>query len=110
MGFIYPFAIQPHLLLTRRYSGSDNNKNEIVFRHIFPAGQAATKELLQRIRTEAHADIRKRLGMNLLYTDAHADTVMVVTKNRIADREWTTTGDIRVHFSSARAATTAYEQ
>ena len=24
LGFIYPFATQPHLLLTRRYSGSDD--------------------------------------------------------------------------------------
>jgi hypothetical protein len=56
-GFIYPFATQPHLLLTWRYSGSDNNKNEIVFRHLFPAGHAATRELLQRLRTEAHSAI-----------------------------------------------------
>ena len=83
VGFIYPFATQPHLLLTGRYSGNDANKNEIVFRHLFPAGQAATRDLLQRLRTEADSTIRKRLDMNLLYTDSQGDTVTVVTKNRI---------------------------
>ena len=109
MGFIYQFATQPHLLLTRRYSGSDDNKNEIVFRHLCPAGQAATRELLQRLRTEAHSAIRKRLDMNLLYTDSQGDTITVVTKQ--SDHgEWTTTGDIWVRFSSATSAATAYEQ
>ena len=83
VGFIYPFVTQPHLLLTGRYSGSDDNKNDIVFRHIFHAGHAATRELLQRLRTEAHSAIRKRLGMNLLYTDSQGDTVTVVKTNRI---------------------------
>ena len=45
-----------------------------------PAGQAATKELLQRYRVEAHGEIRKRLGINLSYTDALGDTITVVTK------------------------------
>jgi hypothetical protein len=31
-------------------------------------------------RTEAHAAIRKRLGINLLYTDAHGDAIIVVVK------------------------------
>jgi hypothetical protein len=65
--------------------GQRRKKNEVVFRHLFPAGQAATRELLQRLRTETHAAIRKRLGMNHLYTDAHGDTVTVVTKNRIME-------------------------
>ena len=80
LGFTYPFAAQPHLMLTRRYSSSEDKKNEIVFRHLFQAGQPATRDLLQRLRTEAHSAIRKRLGMNLLYTDGLGDTVTVVTK------------------------------
>ena len=93
----------------RTLLGHRRQKNEIVFRHLFPAGQAATRELLQRLRTEAHSAIRKRLGMNLFYTDAHGDTIKVVTK-KSDHGDWTTTWDIRVHFSSARAATIAYEQ
>jgi hypothetical protein len=63
---------------------------------------------MQRYSSEAHAAIRKRLGMNLSYTDNLADSVTVVTKK--ADRhqgEWITTGDIRVRFPIARAAVTA---
>ncbi len=93
----------------RTLLGQRRQQNDIVFRHLFPAGQALSRELLQRLRTEAHAAIRKRLGMNLLYTDAQGDTVTVVTsKSDHGDR--TTTGDIRVRFSIARAAATAYEQ
>jgi hypothetical protein len=60
MGFPYPFAANPHLLVTGRYSGSTNNKHELVFRHIFPAGQAATRELPQRWSTVAHTSINQR--------------------------------------------------
>jgi hypothetical protein len=74
----YPFAANPHLLMTGRYSRSSENQNELVFRHVYR--QAATRELLHRYRTEAHATIRKRLGVNLFYTDALGDTVTVVTK------------------------------
>ena len=51
VGFPYPFAANPHLLITGRYSGSTDNKHELVFRHVFPPGQAATRELLQSCRT-----------------------------------------------------------
>ena len=54
--------------------------------------------------------IRQRLGINLLYTDAIGDTVTVVTRKAETQQgEWTLTGDIRVRFPSARAATSAYE-
>jgi len=43
LEYIYLFATQPHLLLTRRYSGSDDRKNEIVFRHVFPSGHTTTR-------------------------------------------------------------------
>ena len=76
----YPFAANPHLLITGRYSGSSDNHNELVFRHLYPSRQAASRERLHRYRTEAHATIRKRLGVNLLYTDALGDTVTVVTR------------------------------
>jgi uncharacterized protein (DUF1330 family) len=79
--------------------------------HFFPAGHSATRELLQRYRTEAHAAIRNRLGVNLNYTDNLGDTVIAVTKK--ADQhqgEWITTGDTRVRFPSVRAAVTTYEQ
>ncbi len=42
----YPFAASPHLLIAGRYSSSIDKQNEIVFRHMHPAGQAATMELL----------------------------------------------------------------
>ena len=35
---------------------------------------------MPRYRTEAHATIRKWLGVNLLYTDALGDTFTIVTK------------------------------
>jgi hypothetical protein len=76
----YPFAANPHILITGRYSRSNNNKNELVFVHFYPAGQASTRELLQRYYTEAHAAIRKMLGVNFFYTDALGDTVTVVTR------------------------------
>ena len=47
--------------------------------------------------------------MNLLYTDDQGDTITVVT-SKSDHGEWITTGDIRVRFSSVRAAVTAYEQ
>jgi len=80
VGFPYPFATHPHLLITSKYSWSTDNHNEPVFRHVYSIGHAATRELLQRYRSEAHAEIRKRLGINLFYTDALRDTVTVVTK------------------------------
>ena len=107
-GFPYPFAKNPHLLLTGRYSGSQDNSNELVFRHFFPSGQSATRELLQRYRTEAHAAIRNRIGVNLFHTDNLGDTITVVTKKQHG--EWITTGDIRVRFPSATAAGSTYEQ
>jgi hypothetical protein len=48
----------------RTLLGQRRQQNDIVFRHLFPAGQALSRELLQRLRTEAHAAIRKRLGMH----------------------------------------------
>ncbi len=36
-GFIYPFATNPHMLITGRYSGSKDKSNEMVFRHFFLA-------------------------------------------------------------------------
>ena len=80
MGFPYPFVANPHLLITRRYSGSTDNKHELVVRHIFPADQAATRKLLQSCRTAAHKAIRQRLGINVMYTDAIGDTVTIVTR------------------------------
>ena len=55
----YPFDANPYLLITSRYSGSNDNQKEIVFIHVYLAGQAATMELLQRYRAEAHVEIRK---------------------------------------------------
>jgi hypothetical protein len=82
MGFPYPFAANSLLLITGRYSGSKISKHELVFRHIFPAGQSATRELPQRWRTAAHTSIKQRLGINLLYTGAIGDTVTVATRNK----------------------------
>ena len=79
----YSFAAIPHLLITGKYSGSSDNQNELVFMHVFPAGQPATRELLQRYRTEAHVEIRKRLGINMFFTDALGYTITVVTRKNI---------------------------
>ena len=104
-GFPYPFATNSHLLITGRYSGSQDNSNELVFIHFFPAGQSSTRELLQRYRTEAHAAIRSRLGINLFRADTLGDTITVVKKKAEQQHgEWITTGDIRVRLPSARAA------
>jgi hypothetical protein len=106
----YPFAANPHLLITGRYSSNIDNQNEIVFRHMHPAGQAATRELLQRYRTEAHIEIRKRLGINMFYTDALGDAITVVTKKSDKHQgDRTLTGDIRVRFPSPRASITVYD-
>jgi len=81
------------------------------FIHVDLAGQAATRELLQRYRTEAHIAIRKRLGVNLFYTDALGDTVSLVTKKSDKHQgDWILTGDIKVRFPNKRAADTTYEQ
>ena len=66
---------------------------------------------MQRYRTEAHAAIRNRLGVNLFYTDALGDTVTVVTRKSDKHQgDWIFTGDIRVRFPSRRAAGATYEQ
>ena len=99
------------MLIAGRDSGSQDNSNELVFRHLFPVGQSATRVLLQRYRTEAHAAIRNHQGINLFHDDTLGDTITVVTKK--AERqhgEWITIGDIRAKFPSARAAGSLYEQ
>jgi len=107
----YPFAANSHLLITSKYSSSDDNPNEIVFRHMYPAGQTATRELLQRYRTEAHVEIRKRLDINRFYTDALGDTITMVTRKSDKHQgDWILIGDIRVRFPSHRAASTVYDQ
>jgi len=95
----YPFAVNPHLLISGRYSSNNDNQNDIVFKHVYPVGHAATRELPQRYRTEAHIEIRKRLGINLFYTDALEDTIKVVTKKAYKHQgDWILTRDIRVRF------------
>jgi hypothetical protein len=71
------FAENSHQLITARYSSITNNANKLVFTHFFLVGHSTTRELLQRHRTEAHAAIRKRLGVSLSYTDNLGDTVTV---------------------------------
>ena len=66
VGFLYHFATNPHLLITRRYSSSTDNRHELVFRHVFPTDQAVIRELLQSCRTAAHTIIRQRLGICIL--------------------------------------------
>ncbi len=74
--------------------GSQDNSNELVFRHFHPAGQSATRELLQRYRTDAHAAIRNRLSVNLFHIDNLGDTITVVTKKAEQQHgEWITTWD-----------------
>ena len=83
----------------------------MVFIHFYLTGHSRTRELLQSYRKEAHAAIRKRLDINLFYTNTLGDTITVVTgKAEQHQGEWITTGDIRVTFPSGRAARTTYEQ
>jgi len=111
MGFAYPFKQIPNILLKIRYPGSTLPTNEIVYRHIYPAGQAANMELLQICHTTAHNAIRKRLGMSLLHTNSHGDTITMAKKKKIGSkREWTLKGDIRARFSNNRSASAVYDQ
>jgi hypothetical protein len=55
--------------------------------------------------------MRKRLGINLFYTDTLEDTITVVTKKSDKHQgDGTLTGDIRVRFPSPRATRTIYNQ
>ena len=74
VGYPYPFATNPHLLIIGRYSRKTDNLEEIVFKHVYPARHAETRKLLQRYRTRAPSEIRKRLVINLFYTDTLGDT------------------------------------
>ena len=85
----YPLATNPHLLITCKFSRSSDNQNEVVFKHVYLAGQAATMEFMHRCRTEGHATIRKRLGVNMFYTHALENTATVVTrKSEKHQGEW----------------------
>ena len=90
--FPHPFDPIPHLFLIGRYSSSNLLQTELVFRYVLQPRQAATRELLQSHRTDAMCAIKSRLGINLQATDAHRDTVTVVTRT-LADRQgtWTLT-------------------
>ena len=79
-GYHYPLKTLPHLNFPGRYSGSTLPWNEMVFRNVYPAGQATRRELLHSHRTAAHIAIRKRLGINRMHTDAQGDIITVVTK------------------------------
>ncbi len=106
-----PFAANPHLLINGRCSRSSDYENELIFIHVYSVGQTATKEMLQRYRTEAHIVIRKRIGVNLFYTDALGDTLTVVTRKSDKHQgDWILTSDIDVRFPSKRSACIAYEQ
>ena len=108
-----PISLRTEPTLTHHWqaSGSSDNHNEIVFRHVYPAGQAATRELIERYCTEAHVEIRKRLGINMFYTDALGDTIIVVTRKPEKHQgDWILTGDISVRFPSPTVASQVYEQ
>jgi hypothetical protein len=85
--------------------------NELVFRNALKSGQAATRELLQSCRTEAHRAVKNILGINLLPTDTHGDIITVVARKANNQQgTWTLTGDIRVRFGNAKALIAAYQQ
>ena len=107
----HPSKQIPHLLITGRYSASTLLPNELAFRNVFQPYHAATRELLKSCRTEAHRAVKTRMSINLFPTDTHGDTIMIVTrKANIQTGTWTLTGDIKIHFGSARAAILAYQQ
>jgi hypothetical protein len=66
-GFIYPFSINPYILLIRLCPGSIDKENDLDYRNVLSPRQAATRELLQSYRTKAYAAIAKRLDIHLLY-------------------------------------------
>jgi hypothetical protein len=78
-GFPHPFDPMPHLLLTCRYSASNLFQNELVFRYVFQPRHAATRELSQSYHTNVMRAIGSRMGINLQATNAHGDTITVVT-------------------------------
>jgi hypothetical protein len=82
IGVPYTFAKNPHLFITSICSCNNNNIIELVFRHVYPSGQSATRELFNNYRMEAHATIRKRLGINIFCTDTHGDTITRMTQRR----------------------------
>ncbi len=92
-NFPYPFEDIPNLIITGRYSGATLPKNDIIFRHIFERGHAATREVLQACRTYAAYTIRKRLGI-ALQMDAHGDRVIVDSKKTSSRSELFRTRDI----------------
>jgi len=109
--YSHTFEPIPHLLITGRYSASTLLPSELVFRNVFQTDQAATRELLNSCRTEAHRAVKTRLGINLLPTDTHGYTITIITKKaNIQPGTWTLTGDIRIRFGSARASFSAYQQ
>ena len=66
---------------------------------------------MQRYRTEAHATIRKRLGVNLFCTDALGDIVTIVARKSDKHQgDWILACDIKIRFPNMRAACTSYEQ
>ena len=105
--YTYPFEDIPHLLITGRYSGATSPKNEILLKHIFEKGQAATREVLQACRTYTMQTIRNRLGI-ALQIDNIGDPITVVTK-RTEKSEWFLTVDIKVRFPSKCSVLIAYD-
>jgi hypothetical protein len=85
----FPFLLEhiPHIKLTDKYYGSFLLHNELIVRHFYPAGKAATRELLQSCRTDVHNAILKRPGTNLMHTDIHGDTITNVTKKSENSKE-----------------------
>ena len=95
--------------MTGRYSRATLPRNEIVFRHIFERGQAATREALHACRSDAIRAIRDRLGIALLQ-DQLGDPLSMVTKRTNDSNEWHLTWALRVRFPSKRSTISAYEQ
>jgi len=55
--------------------------------------------------------IKKRLGINLMHTDAHGDIITIVTrKSDNQQGAWILTGDIRARFPISKALISAYVQ
>jgi len=82
LGLPYAFATISLLFITCTYSSNTENLNELVFKHVYPAGKAATRELLHSYSIEAHAAIYKRLGINLFCTDVMRYTLTDVTSKK----------------------------
>ena len=106
-----PFQHPPHLQITGQFSRKQTVDTELLFYKFFEPGLAATRELLQELRTIAAKEIEGQFGIKLPPSTAEADVVTIVTKRDVDQTtQWFTTGDIRVKFASPDQARGVFQR